>query len=175
MGSSLSDNASHLSANEANTCELFKRCAPAVVQVSCTTLRQGPFSLDLEELPKGTGSGFIWNKEGHIVTNFHVIRGAQRAQVTLHDGTILDASLTGTYPDADLAVLKVDSRQLLHTISVGSSCNLQVGQRCFAIGNPFGLDQTLSSGIVSGLGRDIKALTGRTIRGVVQTDAAINP
>eukprot|EP00854_Cymbomonas_tetramitiformis_P004443 gene4443-5453_t len=130
----------------------------------------------MDMLPAGTGSGFIWDEEGHIVTNFHVLQGACKAQVYLHDGSVFEATLVGQYPNADLAVLKIEPGSTrLSTIAVASSSNLQVGQRCFAIGNPFGLGQSLTGGLVSGLDRDMRAITGSTIRGVVQTDAAVNP
>jgi len=164
--------------DEQNTVNLFKRCAPTVVQVTTSNVRQGIFTLDLDEIPRGTGSGFVWDLDGHIVTNYHVITGAQRAKIGLKDGRSYDATLVGAYPDSDIAVLKINvpaSDGPIVPISVGSSANLQVGQKCFAIGNPFGLDQSLSSGIISGLGRDMKSISGRQIRGVVQTDAAINP
>jgi len=148
-----------------------------VVYISTSTVRRDAFSLNLMEIPRGTGSGFIWDETGHVVTNFHVIRGADRAHVTLSDGRTYKARLVGAAPDNDLAVL-----QLLDApsdgypaIPVGSSSDLQVGQKVFAIGNPFGLDQTLTTGIISGLGREIRSAAGLPISDVIQTDAAINP
>jgi len=137
---------------------------------------QDVFSLNPQEIPRGTGSGFVWDEQGHIVTNYHVIQGASSAKVTLSDHTTLDARLTGAEPTFDVAVLKIDApKDKLPAILIGSSADLQVGQKVFAIGNPFGLDQTLTSGIVSALGREIKSPNDRTITGVIQTDAAINP
>src|SRR5262249_48832547 len=113
---------------------------------------------------------------GHIVTNYHVIQGASAARVTLADQSTHRAELVGAFPDRDLAVLRVDAgKTKLPALPIGSSKDLQVGQRVFAIGNPFGLDQTLTMGIVSALGREIESVTRRTIRNVIQTDAAINP
>jgi S1-C subfamily serine protease len=130
----------------------------------------------LFESPQGTGSGFVWDQEGHIITNFHVIQEASGAKVTLADNSDWEAQLVGVAPDQDLAVLSIKApAERLHPIPVGTSANLQVGQKVFAIGNPFGLDQTLTTGIISALGREIQARTGRDITGVIQTDAAINP
>jgi S1-C subfamily serine protease len=127
-------------------------------------------------VPRGTGTGFVWDAQGHIVTNFHVIQGGTAARVTMADQTSFQAKLVGAFPDRDLAVLKIDAPVAkLPPIAIGTSRDLQVGQRVYAIGNPFGLDQTLTLGIVSALNREIESFNGRTIRGVVQTDAAINP
>jgi S1-C subfamily serine protease len=118
----------------------------------------------------------VWDREGNIITNWHVIEGANAARVTLADATTWDARLVGTTPDKDLAVLRIEApRERLVPINLGSSADLLVGQKVFAIGNPFGLDQTLTTGVISALGRVITARTGRTIDGVIQTDAAINP
>ncbi len=130
----------------------------------------------MQQVPRGTGTGFVWDRDGHIVTNFHVIQGGSAARVTLADQTSFDARLVGAFPDRDLAVLKIDApADKLPPIPLGSSRDLQVGQRVLAIGNPFGLDQTLTTGVVSALNREIDSFNNRTIRGVVQTDAAINP
>jgi S1-C subfamily serine protease len=127
-------------------------------------------------LPQGTGSGFIWDERGHVVTNFHVISNADRAQVTLADNTAWDAQLVGVAPEKELAVLKIETDpSRLSPIKLGSSHDLEVGQKVFAIGNPFGLDRTLTTGVISGLGRQIKSATGLPIDDVIQTDAAINP
>jgi S1-C subfamily serine protease len=133
-------------------------------------------SLNVQQVPRGTGTGFVWDASGHIVTNFHVIQGANGAKVTLADQTTFDAELVGAFPDRDLAVLRIEApKDKLPPIAVGSSRDLMVGQRVYAIGNPFGLDQTLTTGIVSALNREIESFNSRTIRGVIQTDAAINP
>ncbi|MEM6380515.1 MAG: trypsin-like peptidase domain-containing protein, partial [Bacteroidota bacterium] len=134
------------------------------------------YSMDVTEIPRGNGSGFVWDREGHIVTNFHVIRGADRARVTLADQSTYEAELVGTAPNKDLAVLKIKApRNTLKPLPVGSSEVLKVGQSVYAIGNPFGLDQTLTTGIVSALGREIESVGGIPIRDAIQTDAAINP
>ena len=165
-----------LADDEKNTIELFQSVSPSVVYITSVELRRNIFSLNVYEIPRGTGSGFIWDREGRIVTNYHVIEDASRVEVTLADGTTAKAVLVGVAPDNDLAVLQIATPpDKLHVISVGESENLLVGQKVFAIGNPFGLDQTITAGIVSALGREIKAVTGRTIQGVIQTDAAINP
>jgi S1-C subfamily serine protease len=118
----------------------------------------------------------VWNKQGHIVTNFHVIYGANTIKVTLADRSEHQAKLVGADPDHDLAVLQIQvSESLLEPLAIGSSHDLRVGQKVLAIGNPFGLDHSLTTGVVSALGRTIKSLSNRTIEGVVQTDAAINP
>ncbi len=127
-------------------------------------------------MPEGTGSGFIWDEGGHIVTNYHVIKGADGAHVTLADHTTYRASLVGAAPDKDLAVLHIDApKDKLVPIRIGNSTDLQVGQMAYAIGNPFGLDLTLTTGVISALGREIQSVTKRTIKNVIQTDAAINP
>jgi S1-C subfamily serine protease len=131
---------------------------------------------DVMEVPQGTGSGFVWDQDGHVVTNFHVIEDAQATKVTFAGQTSYRATLVGVAPEKDLAVLRISApREKLVPILLGTSGNLQVGQRVFAIGNPFGLDQTLTTGIVSALGRSIQSATDRPIEGVIQTDAAINP
>ena len=164
-----------LAADEAATIELFKQASPSVVYI--TTLARRPVGLfDEMEVAQGTGSGFLWDAEGHVVTNFHLLQGASAARVTLHDQSEWPASLVGVAPDQDLALLRIRAPQeRLRPILVGTSRTLQVGQRVLAIGNPFGLDFTLTTGIVSALGRSIASLTGRKINDVIQTDAAINP
>jgi len=165
-----------LAQEEKSAVEIFKNVSKSVVYISSIELRRDFFSLNIYEIPKGTGSGFIWDSEGRIVTNFHVIEDASRIEVILADNTKWKAVLVGTAPDKDIAVLKISApAEKLSPIPIGDSRNLLVGQRVFAIGNPFGLDQTMTSGIVSALGREIQAVTGRTIQGVIQTDAAINP
>lgn len=165
-----------LAAAEQTAIDIFRSASPAVTFITTIELRRSLFSLNIYELPRGTGSGFIWDHEGHVVTNFHVIEEANRVEVTLADQSSWPARVVGVAPDKDLAVLKIDTpREKLLPLPVGESTNLLVGQHVFAIGNPFGLDQTMTSGIVSALGREIRAVTGRTIQGVIQTDAAINP
>jgi len=146
------------------------------VHITTLEVQRDFFSLNVQQVPRGTGTGFIWDDRGHIVTNFHVIQGANAAKVTLADQSTHNARLVGAFADRDLAVLKIDApREKLPPIPVGSSRDLLVGQRVYAIGNPFGLDQTLTTGIISALNREIDSANQRTIRGVIQTDAAINP
>jgi len=165
-----------LAAEEVANIELFKRVSPSVVHITTLELQRELFSRNTQEVPSGTGSGFIWDDAGHVVTNFHVIRGANAARVTLADQSTYPAKLVGAFPDGDLAVLRIDApKDKLPPIPIGTSHDLQVGQRVYAIGNPFGLDQTLTTGIVSALNREIESFNDRVIRGVIQTDAAINP
>ncbi|QQR90904.1 MAG: trypsin-like peptidase domain-containing protein [Myxococcales bacterium] len=165
-----------LAISEKTTIEIFERVAPSVVFITKLAVRHDPFRRNYTTIPKGTGSGFMWDRAGHIVTNYHVIQGGNAARVTLSDRSVWAAELVGYYDDKDLAVLRIDAPvEQLHPLAIGSSNDLVVGQHAFAIGNPFGLDHTLSTGVVSGLGREIPAITGRPIQGAIQTDAAINP
>ncbi|MCX7945586.1 MAG: trypsin-like peptidase domain-containing protein [Hydrogenophilus sp.] len=165
-----------LAEDEKNAIEVFQSASLSTVHIRTAKTALELFSLDLFTIPQGTGSGFIWDEYGHIVTNYHVIQGADHALVTLADQTTWKAAIVAVYPDKDLAVLRIGApRHQLKPIAIGESRTLQVGQKVYAIGNPFGLDQTLTAGIVSALNREIQAVTGRTIRGVIQTDAAINP
>jgi S1-C subfamily serine protease len=134
------------------------------------------FSPNVTRVPQGTGSGFIWDEQGRVVTNFHVIRGAQEALVRLGDQRSFRARLVGASPEHDIAVLQIDvPSNLPPPIPVGASSELRVGQTVLAIGNPFGLDHTLTTGIVSALNRTVDNELGGTIENVIQTDAAINP
>ena len=134
------------------------------------------FTLNLYQIPQGTGSGFVWDTNGDIITNFHVIQNADSAQVTLADQSNWKARVVGVAPDKDLAVLRIDApANRLRPIPIGTSKDLQVGQSVYAIGNPFGLDQTLTTGVISALNREIESVTRRPIQGVIQSDAAINP
>ena len=161
---------------ETATINLFERAAPTVVFITTSNVRRDYWSRNVSEIPRGTGSGFVWDKEGHIITNYHVIQGADRATVTFSDQTTYQASLVGAAPEKDLAVLRIEAENMkLKPIPVGASDNLRVGQSVFAIGNPFGLDQTLTTGIISALGREIESVGKVPIRDVIQTDAAINP
>ena len=165
-----------LGADEKANVALFKSASPSVVHITTLEYARDFFSLDVMQIPGGTGSGFIWDEQGRIVTNFHVIQGANAATITLHDQSTWKARLVGAFPDRDLAVLQIDApREKLKPIPIGASRDLVVGQRVYAIGNPFGLDQTLTTGIISALNREIESVTQRKIRGVIQTDAAINP
>jgi S1-C subfamily serine protease len=166
----------YLTNSEEATIQLFEKTAPSVCFITTSTLREDFWNRNVMEIPSGTGSGFIWDKEGHIITNFHVIQNASKIQVTLADRSVYEAKVVGQEPNKDLAVLKISAdKDKLKPIPVGQSSNLRVGQSVYAIGNPFGLDQTLTTGVISALGREITSLTGRPIRDVIQTDAAINP
>ncbi|MEM9547413.1 MAG: trypsin-like peptidase domain-containing protein [Bacteroidota bacterium] len=162
---------------ETATIKLFEETAPSVCFINTSTLKQsGYWSRRVYETPSGTGSGFIWDKDGSIVTNYHVIQGASKITVTLSDMTNWEAEVLGQEPNKDLAVLRIKApARVLSPIKVGESESLRVGQSVFAIGNPFGLDQTLTTGIISALGREINSITGVPINDVIQTDAAINP
>ena len=162
--------------DEANSTEIFSKASPAVVYVTTSSLRRNRFSLSMMEVPRGSGSGFVWHDSGLVVTNFHVIAGADRVQITLHDSSSHAAEIIGVAPEKDLAVLRLlEPPEGLATLPLGDSTELSVGRKVLAIGNPFGLDATLTTGVVSALGREIRAPSGREIRGVIQTDAAINP
>jgi S1-C subfamily serine protease len=167
-----------LAQDEQSTIELFRSASPSVVHIVTweRRLARERFRLRAVEIPQGSGSGFVWDERGYIVTNYHVIQGATRALVTLDDRSQAEATLVGVDPDYDVAVLKIESpRGKLTPIPIGSSEDLLVGQKVFAIGNPFGLDHTLTTGIISGIDREIASVSGGAIRGVIQTDAAINP
>jgi S1-C subfamily serine protease len=167
---------SDLQTDEQNTVAVFAQASPSVVFVESTTRRRDPWTMSTFETPQGSGSGFIWDRDGHIVTNFHVVQGASSLQVKLQDGSAWPARVVGSDPSKDIAVLAIDAPGLdLQPIEQGASAGLLVGQKVIAIGNPFGLDHSLTSGVISALGREIEAGNGRTITGVVQTDAAINP
>ena len=161
---------------ERTTVELFRQASPSVVNITTVTNRRSVFARRIDRVPEGTGTGFIWDANGYVVTNFHVVLRAHEMLVTLNDQTTWPAELVGGDPHVDLAVLKIDApADTLRPIAVGTSRDLQVGQSVMAIGNPFGLDHTLTTGVISALDREVSSLTNRLIRGVIQTDAAINP
>ena len=193
---------------EENRIAIFERVAPSVVYIDTFSQKTDVFSTNVLDVPLGSGSGFIWDTEGHIVTNFHVIQEAKSAQVAiLTSGTsnsitpaytsarpgalgakgspqlkdftrnVYNAKVVGIDPTKDIAVLKVEDVPIreLRPIDVGTSTGLRVGQGALAIGNPFGLDHTLTTGVISGIGREVKSPIGRPISNVIQTDAAINP
>lgn len=165
-----------LSGDEKATIALFRQASPAVVNITAIGVQRDFFTLNLYQIPQGTGSGFVWDSNGNVITNFHVIQNADAAQVTLADQSNWKARVVGVAPDKDLAVLRIDApANKLHPIPLGTSKDLQVGQSVFAIGNPFGLDQTLTTGVISALNREIESVTRRPIQGVIQSDAAINP
>ena len=178
---SSSPSAAHKTSRRQSLSPLMKRStsgsiAPPVLPSSISPRSPSPM-IFLNPLPKeGTGSGAIIDRSGHILTNFHVIDGARRLEVTLADGSKWPARPVGADPSNDLAVIKIDAPvEKLTVIPLGDSSKLLVGQKVLVIGNPFGLDRTLTVGIVSSLGRSIRADNGRLIRGIIQTDAAINP
>lgn len=163
--------------DEANNIEIFKAASPSVVFVTNSALyRANPFSMNVQEVPQGSGTGFVWDKSGLIVTNFHVIQNASRLTITLQDHSNWDAEIVGGSPDKDLAVLRIKApADKLIPLPLGDSGVLEVGRKVIAIGNPFGLDTTMTVGVISALGREINSLSNRTIRDVIQTDASINP
>jgi len=167
----------NLAEDEKTTIELFERCSHSVVYVSPMVKRLQRTLFGYRDVVEtGTGSGFIWDEHGHIVTNYHVIQGASACTVILPDNSTYQAVLVGELPDKDIAVLRIDAPpEKLVPIIVGASRDLRVGQKVFAIGNPYGLDFTLTTGVVSALNREIESVNERTIKGVIQTDAAINP
>lgn len=163
-----------LSAEENENILIYETMGPGVVNISAAI-----FSYDYSYNPvpgAGSASGFVIDNKGHIVTNAHVVQEGERLEVTFFDGTTKEASVVGIDATTDLAVIKVSvSEKLLAPIDFGKSKNLKVGQKVLAIGNPFGLDRTLTTGIVSSLGRTLRAENGRLMSGIIQTDAAINP
>jgi len=177
-------NASHQSAGLSETLEpeerkridLFEKIAPSVVFIKNSSLQWDIFSLDVYEIPTGAGSGFVWDKKGHIITNFHVVYNSDKIEVVFANRKSYEAKVVGVSPDHDIAVLKIVAPpDELKPIEVGSSYDLKIGQKTMVIGNPFGLDHSLSTGVVSALGRSINSMTGRKINNMIQTDAAINP
>ncbi|QSB01704.1 trypsin-like peptidase domain-containing protein [Methylomonas sp. EFPC1] len=165
-----------LAADEKSTIELFEKSRDSVVYISTATLVRNVWTRDVFSVPKGTGSGFIWDEAGHVVTNFHVIAGANEATVKLADGRDYKATLVGASQVHDIAVLKIGvGFKRPPPVPVGTSRDLKVGQKVFAIGNPFGLDWTLTGGIVSALDRSLGGQEGPAVEHLIQTDAAINP
>jgi S1-C subfamily serine protease len=166
----------NLAEDETSTIELFEQSRDSVVFITTRQRVMDAWTRNIFSVPSGTGSGFIWDDSGHIVTNFHVIKGASEATVRLADGRDYRASLVGASPAHDMAVLKAGiGIKRPAPVPLGTSQDLRVGQKVFAIGNPFGLDWTLTTGIVSALGRSLPTEDGRNIDNLIQTDAAINP
>jgi len=163
-----------ISSDEANNIQIYEKLNEAVVNVTSVSFEYNWF---LEPIPReGTGSGSIIDQKGYVLTNYHVIKNANELSVTLADGSNYKGDIIGVDPENDLAVIKFDPEgRRLTTISFGSSANLRVGQKVLAIGNPFALDRTLTTGIVSGLGRPVRTDTGLLIKEMIQTDASINP
>jgi S1-C subfamily serine protease len=165
-----------LAPEEQLTIGIFQRASPSVVYITTLQRVRDFFSRNVLRVPQGTGSGFVWDELGHIVTNYHVIEGAQEAVVTLADQRMFPATLVGASPDHDLAVLHIDMpADGPRPLPIGTSSDLIVGQNVYAIGNPFGLDHTLTTGVISALNRSIDDDNGGTIENLIQTDAAINP
>jgi len=165
-----------LTASEVRDIEVFRRASSSVVFITSIALQRDFFSFDVQQIPQGTGSGFVWDDQGHIVTNFHVIAQGSIFQVALADQSEWEATVIGKAPEKDLAVLKIAApKERLAPLTIGKSAELLVGQRVLAVGNPFGLDHSLTVGVVSAIGRELSSPNGRTIRDVIQTDAAINP
>ncbi|HAT27349.1 MAG TPA: 2-alkenal reductase, partial [Gammaproteobacteria bacterium] len=165
-----------LTNDEQNNISVFKSASPSVVFVTNTQLRRQRFSLNVMEIPRGSGTGFIWDESGLIVTNFHVVQGANKITIELQSNKSYQATVVGSAPEKDIALLKIDApNEDLQPLPLGDSASLAVGRKVLAIGNPFALDTTLTVGVVSALGREIKSITNRTIKNVIQTDAAINP
>lgn len=172
--------------HEQRIIRVFHAASKSVVHITSKSLLRDRFRLSIYERKEGTGTGFVWDRFGHIVTNFHVIQEGNRTQITLTGALedqehseaqqVFDAKVVGVSPDRDLAVLKIEPLESsLQPLPLGDSKGLLVGQTALAIGNPFGFDQTLTTGVISGLGREIKSVTQKVIKGVIQTDAAINP
>lgn len=167
---------SNLNEQENQTIKIFEEGVESVAYISTANLTRNRWTLNVTEIPRGSGTGFFWDNQGHIVTNYHVIQGADIATVSLHDQTSYEAKVIGVAPNKDLAVLKINApAQSIRPIPLGKSHDLKVGQNVFAIGNPFGLDYSLTTGIISALGREIKSVSDIVIKDVIQTDAAINP
>jgi len=159
------------------TIDVFRKDSPSVVYITTEMRGRKPNSRDFGDIPQGAGSGFIWDEQGHIITNFHVIQTASAAHVILSDQSTYDATIIGADPSHDVAVLKIEVPIAVRLIPIplGKSGDLVVGQSTFAIGNPFGLDQSLTTGVISALKRTITPPGGVPIEDVIQTDAAINP
>ena len=165
-----------LAADEETTIALFEAAKESVVFITTEQRVRDPWTRNAYDVPRGSGSGFLWDRQGHVVTNDHVLAGASGATVRLADGRSFPAQLVGRAPENDLAVLRIGiPTRTPEPVTVGESRPLKVGQKVFAIGNPFGLDFTLTTGIVSALDREIPSERGPAIRGLIQTDAAINP
>ena len=165
-----------LAAFEKTTTELFKNVSPSVVYLNTRSRVMDPYSRRRFEVQSGAGSGFVWDEAGHIVTNFHVIQNASSATVVMYDQSTYRASAVGGSPDHDLAVLRIHAPAgTLRPVAIGESADLLVGQAVFAIGNPFGLSHTLTTGVVSAKSRTITSPSNDKIEGVIQIDAAINP
>jgi S1-C subfamily serine protease len=165
-----------LSPAEKTNIEIFEQSSPSVVYITTLEDTLNLWTRDITRIPRGTGSGFIWDRKGHIITNYHVLEGASAVRIRLSDQRTFNATLIGASPEHDLAVLRIPiTSNMPKPLTLGTSHDLQVGQATYAIGNPFGLDHTLTTGVISALNRSIDNNKGSTIEGLIQTDAAINP
>ncbi|GIU00401.1 2-alkenal reductase [Sulfurovum sp. TSL6] len=165
-----------LSPTEKTNIEIFQQSSPSVVYITTLEDTLNLWTRDITRIPRGTGSGFIWDRQGHIITNYHVLQGASAVRIRLSDQRTFNATLIGASPEHDLAVLRIPmTTNMPKPLSIGTSHDLQVGQITYAIGNPFGLDQTLTTGVVSALNRSLRNNYGSSIEDLIQTDAAINP
>ncbi len=165
-----------LAAAEKTNIEIFREASPSVVFITSLADRINVWTRDIARIPRGTGSGFLWDRNGHIVTNYHVIEDASAVHIRLNDQRSYKAVFVGASPDHDLAVLRMPQvNDMPAALPIGTSHDLQVGQAMYAIGNPFGLDYTLTTGVVSALNRSLDNENGTAINGLIQTDAAINP
>jgi S1-C subfamily serine protease len=175
VGESAWNSGREFTSEEITNITVYEAVNRSVVNINTkATVATGLFLLEVPS--EGAGSGIVVDRQGHVLTNFHVVEGAKEIQVLLYDGSSHLASIVGVDPATDVAVLRVEAPQpLLQPVSFGSSTDLRVGQRVFAIGNPFGLERTLTTGIISSLNRSLPTRSGRTIKSIIQTDAAINP
>ena len=165
-----------LAADEQATIEVFESVSPSVVYITTSGQVLDLLTRDLLEVPRGTGTGFLWDNQGHVVTNYHVIEGVQAAYVRLANQRTYEAALVGVSPEHEIAVLRIGrGGSVGRPVPIGASGDLRVGQKVLAIGNPFGLDYTLTTGVISALNRTIRAEGGQAIEHLIQTDAAINP
>lgn len=165
-----------LSLTEKTNIDIFQQSSPSVVYITTLADTLNLWTRDITRIPRGTGSGFIWDRQGHIITNYHVLQGASAVSIRLSDQRTFNATLIGASPEHDLAVLRIPmGTNMPKPLIIGTSHDLQVGQTTYAIGNPFGLDQTLTTGVVSALNRSLPNNKGSYIEGLIQTDAAINP
>jgi len=168
--------AARLTEDERNTIEVVRKTKNSVVYITNLQYVRDFFYSSDEPVPRGSGSGFVWDERGHIVTNFHVIDEGDKFMVSLPDQRQVEATLVGRDPTKDIAVLQLgESVAGLAPVTIGTSRDLQVGQKVIAVGNPFGFDHTVTKGIVSALGRAMPGAGGVTIRDMIQTDASINP
>lgn len=165
-----------LSLIEKTNIDIFQQRSPSVVYITTLADTINLWTRDITRIPRGTGSGFIWDNQGHIITNYHVLQGVSAVRIRLSDQRTFNATLIGASPDHDLAVLRIPmTTNMPEPLPIGTSHDLQVGQITYAIGNPFGLDQTLTTGVVSALNRSLQNNNRSYIEGLIQTDAAINP